>query len=58
MVRGRWQHLKTCKLYLNEAQIALAALSLPPSVHHEFARLESFIRAHLLRWANEGRVNG
>ena len=33
MLRGRWQHLKTCKLYISEAQTALANLSLPPNLY-------------------------
>ena len=58
MVRGRWQHLKTCKLYLSEAQTALTSLSLPPSVLREIHRLHDYIRPHLFRWAKQGRVNG
>lgn len=58
MVRGRWQHLKTCKLYLSEAQTALTSLCLPPSVTREFQRLVAYIRPHLHRWAKQGCVNG
>ena len=58
MLRGRWQHLKTCKLYLNEAQIALTSLSLPPSVQNHLSKLEAYIRPHLFVWANQGRVIG
>lgn len=56
MVRGRWQHLKTCKLYVAEAQTTLANLALPVPTQRSLARSLAFIRPHLLKWAKEGRV--
>ena len=58
MVRGRWQHLKTCKLYVAEAQTTLANLALPVPTQRSLARSLAFIRPHLLKWAKEGRVEG
>ena len=58
MVRGRWQHLKTCKLYVAEAQTTLANLALPDPTQHALATCLAFIRPHLLKWAKMGRVEG
>ena len=58
MVRGRWQHLKTCKLYIAEAQTTLANLALPPTTKASLARSLTFIRPHLAQWAKTGRVEG
>ena len=48
MVRGRWQHLKACKLYVAEAQTTLANLALPVPTQRSLARSLAFIRPHLL----------
>ena len=40
MVRGRWQHLKTCRLYVAEAQTTLANVALP--AHHSTQICQSF----------------
>lgn len=58
MVPGRWQHLKTCKLYVAEAQTTLANLALPVPTQRSLARSLAFIRPHLLKLAKEGRVEG
>lgn len=58
MVRGRWQHLKTCKLYVAEAQTTLANLALPTLSKHTLAKSLASIRPHLFRWARQGRVEG
>lgn len=58
MMRGRWQHLKTCKLYVSEAQIALAALTLPESTQSQLQHYRVLIRPHLLRWASQVRMEG
>ena len=54
MVRGRWQHLKTCKLYLAEAQTALASLALPQSTQSHLTRLTTWTRPRLAQWASIG----
>lgn len=56
MLRGRWQHLKTCKLYISEAQTALANLSLPPTTAQSLNTYAMLARPHLARWATLGRV--
>ncbi len=56
MVRGRWQHMKTCKLYIAEAQTSLAQISLPLSTRSHLLSLASTIRPHLSRWASQVRV--
>lgn len=56
MARGRWQHLKTCKLYIAEAQTALTALALPPATLRLLDACHSYIRPHLSTWASLGRV--
>ena len=58
MVKGRWEHIKTCKLYLSQSQLALTNLSLPPLVTSRFQQLEQFIRPQLARWVSLGRVEG
>ena len=58
MIRGRWQHLKTCRLYVAEAQTTLANLALPPTTQRMFAKALAFIRPHLTQWARLGRVEG
>ena len=58
MLRGRWQHLKTCKLYISEAQIALASLSLPHPTQALLNHFRDSIRPHLHRWASQVRVEG
>ena len=54
LVRGRWQHLKTSKLYIAEAQTALASLALPPSTHLDLQSLAAWTRPRLARWASIG----
>ena len=56
MLRCRWQHLKTCKLYIAEAQTALASLSLPPTTTQTLHTYGLVARPHLSRWATLGRV--
>ncbi len=56
MLRGRWQHLKTCKLYISEAQTALAGLSVPPTTAQKLLSYAALARPHLVRWAIQGRV--
>ena len=58
MLRGRWQHLKTCKLYIAEAQTALASLTLPPTTSRSLRVYATLARPHLARWATLGRVDG
>lgn len=52
LVRGRWQHLKTCKLYIAEAQTALASLALPLSTQSRLQSLAAWTRPRLARWAS------
>lgn len=56
LVRGRWQHQKTCKLYISQAQLALANQTLPPSTQHQLAYYHHLISPHLERWASQGRA--
>ena len=56
MLRGRWQHLKTCKLYISEAQLALSQVTLPRTTQASLHQLANTIRPQLHRWANQGRV--
>ena len=56
MARGRWQHLKTCKLYVADAQTTLASVTLPPATQAILWALRDFIRPHLCRWASLVRV--
>ena len=58
MLRGRWQHLKTCKLYIAEAQMTLATLALPTRTQKLFAKALASLRPHLHQWAKTGRVEG
>ena len=56
MNRGRWQHLKTCKLYIAEAQTTMASISLPLATQAKLADLCRSVRPHLSRWASRVRV--
>ena len=56
MLRGRWQHLKTCKLYISEAQLALSQVTLPRTTQASLHKLARAIRPQLHRWAIQGRV--
>lgn len=56
MTRGRWQHLKTCKLYIAEAQTTMASITLPHATQQILADLCRTIRPHLVRWASLVRV--
>ena len=56
MQRGRWQHLKTCKLYISEAQLALSQVSLPRATLTNLLQLSNSFRPQLVRWATQGRV--
>lgn len=58
MLRGRWQHLKTCKLYISEAQTSLTALALPQSTRNHLHTLADQMRPLLSRWASRVRVEG
>lgn len=57
MMRGRWQHLKTCKLYIAEAQLALSQVALPRTTLTTLHKLANSIRPQLHRWATQGRVD-
>lgn len=56
LVKGRWEHVKTCKLYINQAQLALNQLTLPPQTLYTLQQLEIALRPHLEKWVREGRV--
>lgn len=56
MTRGRWQHIKTCKLYIAEAQTTMASIALPQTTQDNLAHLCRSVRPHLLRWASRVRV--
>ena len=56
MVKGRWEHVKTCKLYINQAQLALNQISLPQPTLHKLQQLERALRPHLEKWVSRGRV--
>ncbi len=56
LVKGRWEHVKTCKMYLNQAQLALNQLSLPTQSLLLLQQLELALRPHLEKWVSEGRV--
>ncbi len=56
MLRGRWQHLKTCKLYIAQSQQALAHSSLPLPATYRLRHYEQLLRPQLSRWACQGRV--
>ena len=58
MMRGRWQHLKTCKLYISEAQLALSQVTLPRVTLLRILDFHNTFRPQLLHWANQGRVEG
>ncbi len=56
MIRGRWQHLKTCKLYISDSQLALSQVSLPRATQTRLFQLSNSFRPQLERWATQGRV--
>ena len=58
MLRGRWQHLKTCKLYISQAQLALANQSLPPLAKQKLHYFKNLLSPHLVKWASQGRAEG
>ena len=58
MMRGRWQHLKTCKLYIAEAQLAMSQASLPQTTLAQLYTWSTQLRPQLDRWAIQGRVDG
>ncbi len=58
LVKGRWEHLKTCKMYVNQAQLALNHISLPDPTLIHLKQLEQQFRPHLLKWISMGRVEG
>lgn len=58
MLRGRWQHLKTCKLYIAQSQQALAHSTLPQEATHRLHYFSEFLRPQLARWASQGCVEG
>ena len=56
LVKGRWEHVKTCKMYINQAQLALNQISLPTQSLLTIKQLEQHLRPHLFRWVSQGRV--
>ena len=58
LLRGRWQHLKTCKLYIAQAQSALANHSLPPQAQQSIHHYHQLLSPHLTRWASQGCAEG
>jgi len=56
MLRGRWQHLKTCKLYISQAQLALSHFSLPSRSQSLLTLYAATLRPHLHLWASQGCV--
>ncbi len=48
LVKGRWEHVKTCKMYLNQAQLALN------QPLQRLQQLEMALRPHLLKWVSLG----
>lgn len=56
LVKGRWEHVKTCKLYLNQAQLALNQNTLPAQSLTRLQQLEQLLRPHLYKWVRLGRV--
>ena len=56
MVKGRWEHVKTCKMYINQAQLALNQITLPQPTLLKFQQLEQALRPHLKKWVSQGRV--
>ena len=58
LIKGRWEHLKTCKMYINQAQVALNQISLSPPTQQRLLQLEHDFRSHLHKWISKGRVEG
>ena len=58
MKKGRWEHLKTCKLYIADAQLVLSQLLLPPECLRQLQKFYTFFSPQLEIWCSTGRVEG
>jgi len=58
MKNGRWDHLKTCKLYVADAQLALSQVLLPPECLRKLDRFYKTFSSQLQSWCSSGRVEG
>lgn len=58
MQKGRWEHLKTCRLYIADAQLALSQVLLPQECLAKLDNYYNIFWPQLVNWCSQGRVEG